>query len=105
VLRYTITMPPKPSIGDLATREVTIQLNGVPEVRPLQPDDASFQFDTDPGVSVNITLVDIDTSNNRSAPSQPLAFVAEDTVPPPAPGQLSVGTVEQIDTPPEVKKV
>src|SRR5262245_23735810 len=66
VLRYTINMPPRPPIGDLATREVTIQLNGVPEVRPLPPDAPSFQFDTDVDVAVNITMVDIDTSGNRS---------------------------------------
>jgi hypothetical protein len=97
VLRYTINMPPKPAIADLATREVTIQLNANSSIQNLAPDDATFQFDTDVGVNVSLTLVDIDTSGNRSAPSDPLAFTASDTVPPPVPGQMSVGSVEQID--------
>ena len=96
MLRYTITMPSKPPIADLANREVTISLNGSPTVRLLAPDDASFQFDTDAGVNVSLVLVDIDTSGNRSDPSDPLAFVASDTVPPPQPGGLSVANVEQI---------
>ena len=96
MLRYTITMPARPPIGDLATREVTIRLNDVAEVRPLPPDAPSFQFDVDVSVSVNITLVDIDTSGNRSAPSSALAFVSKDEIPPPVPGQLAVGFVEQI---------
>src|SRR5262245_48303923 len=96
VLRYTISMPAKPSIGDLANREVTISLNNVPTIRTLHPDDTSFQFDTDDGVNVSIVLVDIDTSGNRSAPSAPLAFTAEDTIPPPTPGALGVSNVEQI---------
>jgi len=97
VLRYTIDMPPKPPIADLASREVTIVLDGTSDVRTLMPDDASFQVDTDVGVQVSITLVDIDTSGNRSQPSVPLAFMAQDTVPPPVPGGLAVGKVEQID--------
>jgi len=100
VLRYTIDMPPKPPIADLASREVTITLNAVTDVRTLAPDDTTFQFDTDVGVAVSITLVDIDTSGNRSAPSPALTFTATDTVPPPVPGGLSVGNVEQIDTAP-----
>src|SRR5262245_19231700 len=97
VLRYTINLPPKPAIGDLASREATIQLDADSSVKSCQPNDTSFQFDTDAGVNVNITLVDIDTSGNRSAPSVPLVFTATDTVPPPVPGGMSVGTVEQIE--------
>ena len=104
MLRYTIDMPPKPPITDLASREVTITLNAVADVRTLAPDDASFQFDTDVGVAVSITLVDIDTSGNRSAPSPALSFTATDTVPPPVPGGLAVAQVEQIDTPQKGKK-
>src|SRR5262245_45486504 len=96
MLRYTVQMPPAPAIGDLNVREVVVVLNSAQEVRPLPPTQASFQFDTEPGVSVSITLTDIDTAGNRSAPSAPLAFTATDTVPPPQPGGLSVGSVEQI---------
>src|SRR5262245_49258840 len=104
MLRYTITLPPAPAIADLAAREATIGLDTVNTVRLLEPVATTFQFDTEPGVAVDITLVDIDTSGNRSAPSPSLAFVASDTVPPPVPGQMAVGSVEQIDTPPPATK-
>src|SRR5262245_16698286 len=96
MLRYTIQMPPAPAIGDLNVREIVVSLNTAQEVRPLPPTQASFQFDTEPGVAVSIVLTDIDTAGNRSAPSAPLAFTATDSVPPPQPGGLSVGSVEQI---------
>jgi len=97
MLRYTIDLPPKPAIADLATREVTIVMDGISDVRALGPDIVNFVVDTDPGTAVTITLVDIDTSGNRSAPSAPLNFTATDTVPPPVPGGLAVEKVEQID--------
>jgi hypothetical protein len=101
MLRYTVNMPPKPPIEDLATREVTITLDSnPPDVRSLQPDTATFQFDCERNVNVQIWLVDIDSSGNRSAQSPTLSFVATDTIPPPVPGQLSVATVEQVDVPP-----
>src|SRR5215831_11275069 len=104
VLRYTIKLPAKPAIADLATREVTIALDAKTDVWALLPDTADFVFDTDVGVLVSITLIDIDTSGNRSAPSPALTFTATDTVPPPVPGGLAVANVEQIDTPPAKKK-
>lgn len=97
MLQYTINMPPKPPISDLAKREVTINLDSESDVRELQPDDATFKFVTDPGVHVECWVVDIDTSGNRSEQSESLAFVATDTVPPPVPGGMSVGKVEQVD--------
>jgi len=100
MLKYTVNMPPKPDISDLASREVTINLDAEQDVRSLQPDDATFQFLTDPGVHVECWLVDIDTSGNRSEQSESLAFVASDSVPPPVPGGMSVGKVEQVEPPP-----
>jgi len=97
LLRYTVNLPPAPPITDLATREVTIKQNGAPTIRPLSPDDGSFQFDCAAGTAVELTLVDIDESGNRSDPSGPLAFTATDTVPPPQPGGMNVAGVEQID--------
>lgn len=97
MLRYTIGMPPAPAIGDLATREVNQSLDGVATVRPLTPDVTTFTVDTDKGVAVALFLVDIDTSGNRSQPSETLSFVATDSVPPPVPGGLGVVKVEQID--------
>ena len=96
MLRYTINMPPAPAISDLDSREVTIKLDAASTVKTLAPTDTSFQFDTDRGVNVTLSLVDIDTSGNRSQPAV-LTFVATDTIPPPVPGQMSVGNVEQLD--------
>lgn len=100
MLRYTVDLPPKPPIADLDIREVTLKLDNTTQTITCHPDDVTFQFDTDVNVHVNITLVDIDTSGNRSAPSAALDFVATDTIPPPAPGGMVVEKVEQIDTPP-----
>jgi len=100
VLRYTVAMPPAPTIGDLAYREVSIQKDASRETRQLAPLAATFQFDTDPGVLVILGLVDVDTSGNRSQPSEPLAFTATDTVPPPQPGGFTIQSVEQIDAAP-----
>lgn len=97
MLRYTINMPPAPAISDLGSREVTIKLDSATSVKTLMPTDTTFQFDCDRDVNVTLTLVDIDTSGNRSAPSPALNFVATDTVPPPIPGLMSVGDVEQLD--------
>jgi len=97
MLEYTVNMPPKPDISDLATREVTILLDAKPDVRKLEPEATTFKFVCEPGVQVNITLVDIDTSGNRSERSDALAFEATDTIPPPVPGGMSVGSVEQVD--------
>ena len=97
MLQYTVNMPPKPDISDLDHREVTVVLDSNPDIRKLPPDTAMFKFHCEPGTQVNITLVDIDTSGNRSERSEPLAFTATDTVPPPVPGGMSIGSVEQID--------
>ena len=97
VLRYTVDMPPRPAIGDLATREVTAVVDATKTIKPLAPDAASFTLDVEAGAAVSISLVDIDSSGNRSGASPALEFTAEDTVPPPVPGGLAVGKVEQID--------
>ena len=99
-LKYTVSMPPKPAISDLDTREVTISLNAAEDVKNLKPDETSFQFVTEAGVAVELWCVDIDTSGNRSEKGPVLAFTATDSVPPPAPGGMTVSAVEQVDVPP-----
>jgi len=98
VLRYTINMPPAPAISDLGSREVTIDLDGVQSGMSLKPTDTTFQFDCDRGVNVTLTMVDVDTSGNKSAPGPALTFLSVDNIPPPVPGGMSVALVEQIDT-------
>jgi len=104
VLRYTVNLPPAPPISDLATREVTISLNADVSLQNCEPAAVSFQFDTDAGVAVILSLVDIDTSGNRSDRSDPLSFTASDTVPPPVPGGMSVAGVEQVEAEPKSTK-
>src|SRR5215471_12255361 len=76
MLRYSVNMPPRPPIADLATREVTQSLDAVLTVRPFAPDTLTFTVDADAGTQVVLTLTDVDTSGNRSDPSAPLSFVA-----------------------------
>ena len=67
-LKYTVDMPPKPSISDLATREVTISLNAAEDIKNLNPDDTSFTFITEAGVSAHHFLpVDILPVCSRSS--------------------------------------
>ena len=99
MLKYTVNMPPVPDISDLATREVTINLDAATDIKSLQPSDATFQFVTNAGVHVKTWCVDIDTSGNRSEPGPALEFDATDTIPPPTPGGMAVASVEQVDVP------
>jgi len=96
MLRYTVNLPPAPNIDDLATREAHISVDGTETIQTLAPDATFFAFDVDRNKSVSLTLVDVDTSGNKSDPSEALAFTSTDTVPPPVPGGMSVAKVEQV---------
>jgi hypothetical protein len=97
VLRYTFTLPPEPSIDDFDHREANVAIEGSEsDVHTIAKGETTFKHDFDRDKNVTITLVDVDTSGNKSAPSEPLTFTTTDTVPPPAPGTLSVQGVEQV---------
>lgn len=97
VLRYTFTLPAEPAIDDLAHREANVTVNsGTAEVVTISKGMAQFQKDFDRNALVSITLIDVDTSGNKSVPSDPFSFTATDTVPPPKPGGLSVAAIEQV---------
>src|SRR4051812_36980270 len=97
MLRHHIQLPPEPTIDDLDHREATIKIGDTePTVLSISKGSTEFTVDTDRNVSVTISLVDVDTSGNKSAPSDPLTFTATDTVPPPQPGTLAVASVEQV---------
>lgn len=100
VLRYTFGLPPEPGIDDFDHREVEVTVNGSPAAgSPLKLPKGSgttCQFDFDRNVSVSIDLVDVDTTGNKSKPSEPLAFTATDTVPPDQPGAVTIAKVEQV---------
>jgi hypothetical protein len=97
VLRYTFALPTAPQIDDLDHRELNVTVGeNPPVVVNLAPNLTETFYDFDRDMNVNITLVDVDTSGNKSAPSDPLAFKTTDTVPPPQPGGLTVTKVEQV---------
>jgi len=95
-LKYTIQLPP-PGASDVVSREVTATVNADPPKTTALPGSALevvelFQH----GDNVSIVLVDVDGAGNRSQPSDPLGFTAADTFPPPKPGELAIGNVEQV---------
>jgi hypothetical protein len=95
-LKYTINLPPA-GASDVASREVTVVVDAAPpEVTVLPGDAATFVRNFEHGQNVSVTLVDVDAADNRSPPSPALGFTATDTFPPPAPGALAVGDVEQV---------
>lgn len=96
VLRYTIGLPAVPTIDDLDHREANVTIDGTASTISIPKESTSFTFDTERDKLVAITLVDVDTSGNHSAPSEPLSFTSTDTVPPPQPGTLSISNVEQV---------
>lgn len=99
MLRYPFTMPPQPDITDLATREVSFVINdGPPVVENHAKDETTFTHDFAIGDHVIVTLRDVDTSGNKSIPSDPLDFVATpaDVTPPPQPAVMTVGAPEDV---------
>lgn len=98
VLRYHFSLPPAPAgIDDFDHREATVTVDGVArDTVTVAKDATEFTADFDRNVAVSVSLRDVDTSGNKSDPSDPLTFTATDTVPPPKPGELSVSKVEQI---------
>jgi hypothetical protein len=89
-----------PVVSDVATREVTVTVNGIdPPTKREFPGTAvitdEFVFNLNDNVAV--TAVDIDGSGNRSESSAALTFVVTDDVPPPAPGLITIAEHRQID--------
>lgn len=97
MLRYHFSLPPEPAIDDLDHREAEFTVDGGAAQTVNVPKGATeFTVDFDRNAAVIITLKDVDTSGNKSAPSDPLSFTATDTVPPPTPGGLGVSSIEQV---------
>jgi len=95
-LKYTINLPPA-GASDVGQREVTTTVNSDPPKTTALPETATTYVDTfQNGDNVSIVLVDVDKAGNRSQPSDPLGFTATDTFPPPKPGELAIGNVEEV---------
>jgi len=93
--RYAATLPDLADDSDVATRELTIDVDGARTAMTSDAATAEVTFEAREGSTVMLTLVDIDERDNRSAASAPLTFVAADTIAPAAPGALSVRAVEE----------
>lgn len=96
-LKYTIALPPA-GASDVTARELTVTVGEGPSaVVQLDGKATRYELTVERDVAVALVLVDVDGSGNKSQPSPTLAFVSKDTVPPPAPGELGVEKVEQLD--------
>ena len=82
--------------ADAVSREVSLVINGAePVVTVFAPTDTDLGQVTVPqNAEVSISVVDIDDAGNRSEPAV-LSFTALDTLPPPAPGAVSVVLVSE----------
>lgn len=99
VLRHTFQCPPV-TVGDLDHWKIHYTVNGGSDTHVEVPAaDLTFQLDFTAGDAVSITASGVDKAGNEGEESDPLAFTAKDTFPPPKPGELGITNVEQIDTP------
>lgn len=95
LLTYAVSVGPVVD-GDVVERQLVVAVDGVVPVDEFTvfPADATDlgTITVPQGSSVVVTLVDVDDAGNRSEPAV-LEFVAEDTLPPAAPGSLGVTLV------------
>lgn len=95
-LKYAATLP-APGASDVATRKLSITENGTERVVELAKDALTAEFVVARDAAVSVKLADVDGSGNQSEWSVPADFTATDTIPPPAPGALSIAAVGQVD--------
>lgn len=91
---------PVSGASDVATRELTITVNGVdpPVLQTLTAGSLlSDQVVFNDGDNYSVSLVDIDAHGNRSPASAALVGVVVDSIPPPMPNMVNVAEVVQID--------
>jgi carbamoylphosphate synthase large subunit len=97
MLVYGVTAA-APVDGDVATRVLTIEVDGeVTETRALPADATDLgEVKVARGASVVLALVDADADGNVSEPAS-FEFVATDTIPPAKPGEFGVALLRQED--------
>jgi len=88
---FDVSLPP-PGATDVVSRELFLTIDGAIVEVPLLPGNATIAsgFQGPQGATVGATLVDIDDAGNRSEPSPKLVATLQDTIPPPAPGELGL---------------
>lgn len=82
--------------ADVVNRELAVVVNGQEVSRSLYPKDTTDfgEVRAAQDATVILTLVDIDDAGNRSQPAI-REFVALDTIPPAAPGELGVALLRE----------
>ena len=96
MLQFKLQLP-TPTVSDVVAQEVSVTINaGNPIILILTPGSevVDAQFEGATGAEVATTLVDIDSSDNRSEPRN-LVFVLTDTIAPPQPGEIGLTVTGQ----------
>jgi hypothetical protein len=104
-LVYEVTLP---SIGapDVKSRVLTFSVNGVSkDINLLNVETLVTLPAVKQGDSVVLTFKEIDDVGNASEPSDPVSFIANDTLAPPKPGLFTVKLVEETVDPEVVASV
>lgn len=94
---------PAPGASDVAEREVTLSvtladgtaIDPVTITKPVA--ETSFTFTVASGATIVASQVDYDASGNASPATTSGPFVAADTFPPPAPGQIAFAVIGQTE--------
>lgn len=94
MLVYSVTLP-TPRASDVATRRLSVNIDGTTTDRDLGIDDPAPEVSAEAGQVVVLTLIDIDEAGNASLPSEPLSFTAADTIAPAQPGALGVELIRE----------
>jgi hypothetical protein len=104
-LVYEVTLP---SIGapDVKGRVLTCSINGVSkDINLLSVENLVTLPVVKQGDSIVLIFKEIDDVGNVSEPSDPVSFIATDTIAPPKPGLFSVKLVQEIADPEVVAPV
>jgi hypothetical protein len=93
LLLYEATLPTVPAGTDVASQVLSVSANGTAQPdQTLDKTATTAQFEVAQGSSVDLSLVYVDDGGNRSAP-RTQSFVANDTIPPEAPGEFGAVTL------------
>lgn len=95
VIRFAVNLPPK-AAPDVVSRELTVMINdNDPVVKSLDAEVLVVDGLEGPqDAAVQVILVDIDDSGNRSEASS-ITFTLVDLIPPPKPGELGVVVLDE----------
>lgn len=90
----------KPEDSDVVKRVVDLKVNGVSSILEVNSDILTYDLPpVDDNSEVEISVKNVDDAGNESDWSDPIKFVALDTIVPVAPHGLSVKLVAEVSTP------